>query len=100
MPKGGKVQRRFTKEFKTAAVQRAREEVAQGGSMSSVARALGLNPGLLSQWMQAAVSDGMPAPVGETEAQELRRLRREVEVLRMERDFAKKAAAYFARDVK
>jgi transposase-like protein len=31
---------------------------------------------------------------------EVRRLRREVETLRDERDFAKKAAAFFARDVR
>ena len=33
------------------------------------------------------------------ELDELRRLRREVKTLRMERDFAKKAAAYFAKDL-
>jgi transposase len=36
---------------------------------------------------------------GESLEAEVRRLRREVDTLRMERDFAKKAAAYFARDV-
>ena len=34
----------------------------------------------------------------ETEAQELRRLRRELEITRQERDFLKKAAAFFAKE--
>ena len=97
----GKAPRRHTAEFKQAAVQRARTEMAQGSTMSSVARALGLHPSLLSKWIQDAISEGSaPEPTGETAAQELKRLRREVEILRMERDFAKKAAAYFAREVK
>ena len=100
MGKRGKAPRVFTPAFKAAAVQRAREEVAAGGTQSSVARALGLNPSVLSKWMQDAEAAGpTAASAGETPEQELRRLRREVETLRMERDFAKKAAAYFARDV-
>lgn len=99
MGKRGKAPRTFTPEFKAAAVQRTREEIAAGGTQSSVARALGLNPSVLSKWMQDAEAAGPVAATGETPEQELRRLRREVETLRMERDFAKKAAAYFARDV-
>ena len=37
-----------------------------------------------------------PGGLSPTEAAELRRLRREVEILRQERDFLKKATAYFA----
>jgi transposase len=39
-----------------------------------------------------------PAAAPETEAQELRRLRRELELTRQERDFLKKAAAFFAKE--
>ncbi len=101
MGKRGKVPRRYTAEFKAAAVQRLREEVLRGRSQSDVARALQLSNGLLSKWRQEA-EQREAAPVSETgeslEA-EVRRLRREVEILRQERDFAKKAAAYFARDL-
>ncbi|GEM_PF-3683047 len=38
------------------------------------------------------------AGAGETPEQELRRLRREVETLRQGRDFAKKAAVFFAKE--
>jgi transposase len=37
-------------------------------------------------------------PAGESERHELARLREEVRVLRMERDFLKKAAAFFAKE--
>jgi transposase len=37
-------------------------------------------------------------PAGEGPEQELRRLRRELAVVRQERDFLKKAAAFFAKE--
>ncbi len=40
------------------------------------------------------------APIVEDERGELRRLREEVRVLRMERDFLKTAAAFFAKESK
>jgi transposase len=53
----------------------------------------------LRHWKQQLTrAAGGPAPSGETPEQELRRLRREVEVLRQERDFLKKAAAFFAKE--
>jgi transposase len=39
-------------------------------------------------------------PIDEDERAELKRLREEVGVLRMERDFLKKAAAFFAKESK
>lgn len=98
MSKRGKAPRKFTGQFKAAAVQRVREELAQGGSISAVARALGLSMTVLSRWVHAA-ENAPPATGTESLAEEVRRLRREVETLRMERDFAKKAAAYFAREI-
>ncbi len=83
--------RRFSAEFKAAAVQRVREVQQQGGTAASVARELDVDSGLLSVWMNAATPEAV-APAGETLAEEVCRLRREVETLRMERDFAKKAA--------
>lgn len=101
MSKRGKVHRQYTPEFKAAAVQRLREELVRGRSLSDVARALGISNGVLSRWRQEAEQreprgGGEP---GESLEAEVRRLRREVETLRQERDFAKKAAAYFARDL-
>ena len=44
-------------------------------------------------------ADGRPAPEVTPEQGEIARLRAEVARLKMERDIAKKAAAYFAQDV-
>ena len=90
--------RRFSAEFKAAAVQRARAALRSGGTASSVARDLELDAGLLSAWMRAAAPDATSDT--ESPEEELRRLRRENATLRLEVEFAKKAAAYFAKDVR
>ena len=99
MGKRQRTNRRFSAEFKAAAVQRALAVVRSGGTASSVARDLEIDSGLLSVWMRAAA----PPTAGEdaeSPAEELRRLRRENDTLRLELEFAKKAAAYFAKDVR
>ena len=98
MGKRGKPHRKFTAQFKAAAVARVRDELAQGKSVAGVARALGLDPSVLARWLHEAAA--APVESGtESLEDEVRRLRREVDTLRMERDFAKKAAAYFAREI-
>jgi transposase len=99
MSKRGKVHRQYTAEFKAAAVQRLREELVRGRSLSEVARALGITNGVLSRWRQEAEQREAQGEPGESLEAEVRRLRREVETLRQERDFAKKAAAYFAKEL-
>jgi transposase len=100
MAKQGKSPRKFTPEFKAAAVQRLRDELVRGRTTSDVGRALGVSAGVLAKWRQEADARATIDPVaGESLADEVRRLRREVETLRQERDFAKKAAAYFAREL-
>jgi len=97
--------RTFTAEFKQHAVQLMRERRQEGASLAAIGRALGVRPTLLSEWAQRLDGRGTGrveapgvAPPGETLEAEVRRLRREVTVLRQERDFAKKAAAFFARE--
>ncbi len=69
-----------------------------------VARVLGIPKASLSNWVRQAAKGEMAAPGGDKartvtpEQAELARLRAEVARLRMERDIAKKAAAYFAQD--
>ncbi len=99
MSKRGQTQRRYTAEFKAAAVQRLRDEMVRGRTQADVAAALGVPAGVLGKWRQVADEQPAAAPTGESLEDEVRRLRREVETLRMERDFAKKAAAYFAREL-
>ena len=92
-----KKRRQFTPQQKADAV----EMVRSVGSLSRVARDLDLTPSVLHRWVrQAEVDEGRGAAGALTsdEKQELQRLRREVSTLRQERDFLKKAAAFFAKD--
>lgn len=88
----GKSRRTFTEEYKREAVRFLEET---GRSLQAVADELKVGNQTLSRWRRQ-YGTGVTAPVSPSEAEELRRLRREVEILRMERDFLKKAAAYFA----
>ena len=90
----------FSPEFKADAVRLVAERRAMGVSLAQVGRELEVKPDLLRQWarQQAAASGAGSAISGETPEQELRRLRREISVLRQEQAFAKKVAVYFARE--
>jgi len=97
----GEMRRRFTKEYKVEAVRLA---TVGDKSLAQVARELGLRPDVLREWKRQFSAAGSPAEAfpgnGRTAGaeEELQRLRREVEQLKQERDFLKKAAAYFAKD--
>ena len=103
MTQSRNVRRVFTAEFKQEAVRLLETRRASGGSLSAVARELGLRPAQLREWAEQTAR-ARSAPVtavsasGETLAQEVRRLRRENATLRQEAEFAKKAAAFFARE--
>ena len=89
-----------TAEFKREAVRRLREQTAQGVPLTQVARELDLHPNVLQGWARrVAGPPGAAAPTETLEA-EVRRLRRENATLREEALFAKKAAAYFAKEVR
>ena len=90
--------RKFTREFKADAVELVRKS---GKSIGEVARDLDLTESSLRAWVKQAEIDAGRGPAGaltSEEREELRTLRREVKVLRMERDFLKKTSAYFARE--
>jgi transposase len=91
--------RSFSPEFKLEAV---RLVVEGGRPLGQVARELQLGPELLRQWKKQLQANGqvVGGPATLSAEDEVRRLRREVEVLRQERDFAKKAAAFFAKDLR
>lgn len=89
--------RHFTPEQKADAVALVR----QVGSVAQVARDLDLTESALHAWVKQAEIDEKRSPTGpltSEERQELRRLQRELATVRMERDFLKKAAAFFAKD--
>lgn len=89
----GKARRKFTEEYRREAVRFLEET---GRPMREVAEELKLSEQTLGRWRQRFGTGAGATPLSSTEADELRRLRREVEILRQERDFLKKATAYFA----
>lgn len=100
------VQRRqFTREFKSEAVRLA---TSGDKALTQVARELNIRASMLRTWKRQI--EGQPGQNAAdvfpgqgrlpSQEEELRRLRREVETLRQERDFLKKTAAYFARESK
>nr|WP_099515445.1 IS3 family transposase [Microvirga ossetica] len=85
---------RFTREFQDEAV---RLVLTSGRSQRAIADDLGVNRSTLARWM-AEHQDTRPSsamPPSEDVMDELKRLRRENEVLRQERDILKKATAFF-----
>src|SRR6267142_5847376 len=72
-----------------------------GKSLIQVANDLGVSKSALSRWCREEAGKGEQAFVGsghqQPEAEELKRLRREMEILRQERDILKKALAIFSR---
>src|SRR5688500_1110843 len=91
--------RGFTLEFKAEAVRLLAERPA-GLSVTQLARQLDVRPEQLRAWARQHGDETAPerARPGETLEQENRRLRRELAVARQEHAFAKKVAAYFAKE--
>ena len=88
----------YPAEFKQEAVRLLRE---QRLPRSQVARDLGVDPETLRRWARDLAPDGQvsqdSALAPPSSAEELARLRRENEQLRMERDILKKAIGIFSR---
>jgi transposase len=115
--------RKHSPQFKLEAVRLMRERLAAGLTLQRVSEELEIHPDLLRTWAKlvAAAPEETPAAVifpghgqrrrfappppalppgdrPESAEEEVRRLRRENERLRLERDFLKKAAAFFAKE--
>ena len=90
-------QRRFTKEFEEEAVRLVQ---TSGRTQREIAGDLGIGLSTLVRWIGRSrdrrAADPTTAAEGDVTA-ELKRLRRENEILRQERDILKKATAFFAR---
>lgn len=89
----GKTRRRFDEHYKREAVRFLEET---GRPLAEVARELQLAEQTLWRWRKQYGTGAVGESLSPSEAAELRRLRRENEILRQEREFLKKAAAYFA----
>ena len=90
--------RKFTPEQKAQAIEIYRRS---GRSIREVAEELDLPQSSLNRWVKQAVVDEQGDPQGpltSSERVELSQLRKELRTARMERDFLKKCAAFFARE--
>jgi transposase len=87
----------YNKTFKQEAVRLVK---TSGKSQRQIANDLGVGMSTLSRWCSEMEEHGERAFVGsgnlQPEAEELKRLRRENDILRQERDILKKALAIFS----
>ena len=91
-----RARRRFTDEFKAGAVRLVLDE---GKTVSQVARDLDLTPSALSGWVRRARADrdGGKSGLTSEERAELAQLRKELRVVKLEREILGKAIAFFAK---
>ena len=87
----------YTKEFKTEAVVLVLE---QGYSVPEAAKSLGINSNILYRWKDDYEQKQAGKTLTESEREELKRLRKEVKTLQMEKEILKKASAFFAKEMK
>ena len=87
----------YPRKFREEAIRLVRES---GKSRARIARDLGISEQSLYTWLKQDDLDNGKRTDGLTteEHAEVRRLRREVRILREERDILKKAAAFFAKE--
>ena len=88
---------KYSPEFKDEAVKLV---IESSRPIAQVARELGVNEGTLGNWVNLYRKQhvGEEEPLTLDERTRLREQERELRELRMENEFLKKAAAYFARD--
>lgn len=88
--------RKFSPEYREEAVKMV---IETSRPIAEVARNLGINEGTLGNWVMK-YREGHPVSEELTidERAKLKELERENRELRMERDFLKKAAAFFAKE--
>lgn len=87
----------YPKEFKEEAVALVLE---QGYSVPEAAKSLGIAANMLYRWKQQIEEQVSGKGLSEDEREELKRLRKEVKNLRMEKEILKKASAFFAKEMK
>ena len=97
MPKKNRKRKHYPDEFKAEAVRLVLERGDR--TVGEIAESLGVNESLLHSW-KSRHDPARSNDRGETPQQELRRLRREVVLLKRDRDALAKSIAVFVRDRK
>ncbi len=94
-----KIRKKYSKQFKIDAVNLV---LKQGFNAAEAARNLDINENLLRRWKKEFEGKQKEAFQGNSsmtpEQEELRRLRKEVAQLKVEKEILKKAAAFFAKE--
>jgi transposase len=93
----GQARKKYTQEYRDEAVELV---ISSGRPIAEIARNLGINEGTLANWVNTAKKSGKlkEKPLDTDERARLKELEDENRRLRMERDFLKKAAAWFAKE--
>ena len=97
---GRRKRRKFTPEYKAEVIKLVR---TSGKSIGQVSSELELTETAVRDWVRRAAIDEKKEPNGPLKSEEraeVVRLRRELRTVTMERDFLRKAAAFFARSGK
>lgn len=89
--------RKYTEDFKRDAVALV---VEQGYKVAEAARSLDIGANLLGRWKREFEEEASGIRLGADEREELKRLRKENRLLRMEKEILKKASQYFAKEMK
>lgn len=92
-----RTRRNYTEDFKRDAVALVTE---QGYKVSEAARSLEIGDNLLRRWKRELETEDPGERLSPDEREELKRLRKENRMLRMEKEILKKASAYFAKEMK
>ena len=92
----GSTRRAFTDEYKAHAVELV---INDGRSIADVARGIEVHAMTLGKWVKKAKDEGQvpERPLNSDNLAELERLREENKKLRMEVDFSRKVATWFAK---
>jgi transposase len=85
----------YSSEFKLSAIELATES---DQSIAQTARDLGVNDNTLHNWINNSSKSNDMSKSSECHFEEVRKLRRELAIVKQERDLLKKAAAYFAKE--
>lgn len=89
--------KQYPSEFKEEAVALVLD---QGYSVSDAAESLGITTKLLYAWKAKIENERQGTLLTGDEREELKRLRKEVKELRMEKEVLKKASAFFAKEMR
>jgi len=87
--------RKFDQDFKDGAVRIVLES---GRPVAEIARELDVHEGTLANWVHKARAAQKPGALGESERDELNRLRKEVVELRMQRDVLKRSVVLWVNE--